>query len=84
MNDPTEAARRAEVQEINSNPKERGQLEAKHGQVWDTDELRRDFEVQGFAAPYVVVERKHDHVVGSLRFQHHPRFYFSFEPAPAP
>jgi hypothetical protein len=26
----------------------------------------------------VVVKRKSDGVVGSLEFQHHPRFYFNF------
>ena len=29
----------------------RAALEAKHGQVWDTDQLRDEFEVIGFMAP---------------------------------
>jgi len=48
--------------------------------VWDTKELQEDFVVRQFAAPFVVVMRKVDKVIGSLEFQHSPRFYFSFEP----
>ncbi len=65
--------------EINHQPGSRGALEAQHGQVWDTDELRADFEVLGFAAPLVVVRRVRDRVKGSLYFQHNPRFYFGFQ-----
>jgi len=57
---------------------ERQRLEARYGQVWDTTELMRDFVVSGFAAPFVVVTRKSDNATGTLEFQHHPRFYFSF------
>jgi hypothetical protein len=52
----------------------------KYGQVWNTDELARDFEVLGFLAPYVAVRRKADAQVGSLAFQHDPRFYFALSP----
>ena len=54
MTDPTEAIRRQRVAEINAEPGSREALEAEHGQVWDTTELQRDFEVLGFLAPYVV------------------------------
>jgi hypothetical protein len=37
------------------------------------------FEVKGFMAPYVIVRRKSDDAVGSLEFQHEPRYYFSFQ-----
>lgn len=47
--------------------------------TWDTAELQRDFRVLGFAAPFVVVERKSDGVKGSLKFVGSPRFYFSFQ-----
>lgn len=76
--DDTETIRRVMVQEINENAGERAALEARHGQVWDTDELRRDFEVTGFMAPFVVVRRRSDGAVGSLSFQHSPRFYWGF------
>jgi hypothetical protein len=59
---------------------ERKRLEAEHGQVWDTDEMCRDFTAIGFAAPFVVVTRNSDGQKGSLEFQHDPRFYFNFQP----
>jgi hypothetical protein len=80
MNDDTESIRRLQLAEINAQPGSREALEAEHGQVWDTDELRRDFDVTGFLAPYVVVRRKADGQKGSLLFQTSPRFYFGFEP----
>ena len=80
MIDPTETIRRALVAEINSHPQSRQDLEALHGQVWDTAELSRDFEALGFAAPFVEVIRKKDQQRGSLEFQHHPRFYYDFKP----
>lgn len=46
--------------------------------TWDTTELQQDFEVIGFAAPYVVVRRKSDGQKGSLEFRHRPRVYFNF------
>ncbi len=78
MSDPTETIRRQEVVAINSNPGSREALEAQYGQVWDTQELRRDFDITGFMAPFVVVRRKADNVVGSLQFQHDPRLYYGF------
>jgi hypothetical protein len=78
--DTTENARRELVTELNAEPKGRAELELKHGQVWDTDELQRAFEVKGFLAPLVVVRRRSDGVLGSLFFQHAPRFYFGFSP----
>jgi hypothetical protein len=72
MSDPTEAIRREMVATINAQPGSREALEAKHGQVWDTNELGEDFDVLGFAAPLVVVRRKSDGVRGSLYFQHNP------------
>ena len=80
MIDPTESTRRNMLAEINAAPGSREYLEAKHGQVWDTDQLQGDFEVLGFAAPLVVVRRRADGMRGSLMFQGSPRFYFGFEP----
>lgn len=45
---------------------------------WTTDELREEFEVLGFMAPFVVVRRLADNVKGSMEFTHNPRFYFNF------
>jgi hypothetical protein len=80
MSDSTESIRRQMVAEINAEPGSRAALEAKHGQVWDTTELQRDFEALGFLAPLIIVRRRSDGVKGSLIFQHNPRFYFGFQP----
>lgn len=79
MEDNTEDIRRELVKNINSDPGSRETLEAEYGQVWDTQELGRDFEVIGFMAPFVVVKRRADGVRGSLEFQHSPRFYYNFK-----
>ena len=79
MSDTTEALQKEMVQDINSNAGLREALEREHGQVWDTTQLGQDFSVTGFMAPFVVVRRKSDGKVGSLMFQHSPRFYFSFK-----
>ena len=79
MIDETETTRRQMLQEINAKPGSREYLEQKHGQVWDTTELQQDFNVLGFLAPIVVVQRKSDGVKGSLYFQASPRLYYGFE-----
>ncbi len=63
---------------INAAPGDRAMLEVRHGQVWGPQELRRDFDVQGYLAPIVVVRRRSDGVIGTLEFQHQPRFYFNW------
>lgn len=78
--DALEQARAERLAEINAAAGSRQALEEVHGRVWDTEELRGDFEVLGFLAPYVVVRRKSDRQKGSLEFQHDPRFYFNFMP----
>jgi len=80
MADSTETVRRELVAEINSAPGSREALEKTWGNVWDTQELSRDFEVQGFAAPFCIVRRKVDGTKGCLAFQHYPRYYFDFMP----
>lgn len=77
--DETEGIRRAMVELLNSNPGERDALEAVHGQVWDTAELQRDFSVEAFMAPFVLARRKSDGKLGTLMFQHMPRFYFDWQ-----
>lgn len=78
ISDPTELIRREMVNKINANPTSREGLAERYGQVWDTQELGRDFEVLCFMAPMVVVKRKADSKLGSLTFQHQPRYYFDF------
>jgi hypothetical protein len=76
MKDPTETVRRALVPIVNATPDD-----GIEGPRWSTDTLQRDFEVTGFAAPFVVVQRKADGVKGTLMFRHNPRVYWNFEPA---
>lgn len=66
----------AELAKTTDNP--RAALEAKYGQLWDTEEMTAEFSVQGFMAPMVGVTRKSDGVRGTLLFSHSPRFYHSF------
>lgn len=77
--DPTENARREMVAEINVQEGSREYLEAKYGQVWDTQQLGQDFDVIGFLAPFITARRKSDGKEVSLMFQHNPRFYFSVQ-----
>ncbi len=79
MSNNTEAKRREMVASINSRPRSRSELELVYDQVWSGEEMRNDFTVLGFGAPFIVVERKSDGKKGSLMFQHHPRFYFEFQ-----
>lgn len=48
------------------------------GNVWTTDELRRDFEIVGFVAGLAKARRKSDGKTGFLNFTHDPRVYYSF------
>ena len=81
MENITELAHRVLLNQlVNAEPGDRAALEKEYGQVWSTAELGQDFEVIGFLAPYVGVQRKSDGVRGSLLFQHQPRFYFRFSP----
>ena len=73
-----EQAQRTRLQEINVEPGNRQDAESRHGQVWDSEEMRRDFEVLGFCAPWTIVKRRPDGVTGSLEFQHVPRLYWGF------
>jgi hypothetical protein len=45
MSDPTEVARRERLAEINAEPGSREALEVQYGQVWNTEQLRQDYEV---------------------------------------
>ena len=73
VKDPTEALRR----EIIATGQPYRDL-AQAQQRWTTDQLREEFEVLGFLAPFVAVVRKSDGVEGSMEFSHDPRFYFNF------
>lgn len=80
--DETEGDRIALVAAINTSTADRPVLEKVFGKgnVWDTDELTRDFEVLQFMAPFCIVRRRSSGVRGTVTFQHRPRFYWDFEP----
>lgn len=77
--DNTESARRQLVEEINQKPKDREELEELYGTVWNTSEVTQEFDIQCFMAPFVVARRRSDGKLGSLQFQHYPRFYFAWK-----
>lgn len=77
--DPTEGTRKALVSGINAVEGSREYMEEKHGQVWDTNELTKDFEVESFMAPFIMVRRLSDGIMGTMMFQDYPRFYFGFK-----
>ena len=56
----------------------RRRLAALHGQVWDSFTLVRDFDVIRFTPPLVHVCRRSDGAMGSVTFQHVPRFYWGW------
>lgn len=86
MNTPTDeravTGRLARLLALNLDPEPRETLEQRYGKVWNTQELKRDFIVMGFFAPFVVVRRRSDRVRGSLEFQHEPRFFFNWTEGP--
>lgn len=73
MSDPIESFRRSMLA---TEQPQRDLAQAQ--QRWDTDQLRAEFEVIGFLAPFVVVKRKSDGAKGLMEFTHNPRFYFNF------
>ena len=75
MNDPTENMRRVMQPVVNALPDE-----AITGITYTTDQLRAEFTVVGFLAPFVEVVRKSDGVRGTMLFRHDPRVYFDFTP----
>ena len=82
MHDPTEGLRRGLVQAINDQVEstdedsERKRLEDEVGEVWNTEEVQQVFEITAFLAPFVQAIHRETGKVGTLMFQHHPRFYF--------
>lgn len=64
--------------------KSREQIEAQFGRAWDTAELAREFIVTAIIFPHVVVRRKADDVVGTLKYQEGPPcLYYSFTQQPS-
>ena len=80
--DVTEPIRRAMIEgQQQVGPLTREQLAAVHGDVYDTEEMSAKFRVKSFMAPFVVVEEHGlNGRLGTLEFQHSPRFYYGFTP----
>lgn len=74
----TEGSRREQLAQLEDERDWRIVLEAIYGQVWDTEELKRDFNVIGFLAPIVAVHRKDNGEEGTLEFLDQPRLYFNY------
>lgn len=74
--DPTEDIRKEMVE----TGQPQADLAENKDQTWDTDQLRADFEVLGYMAPFVMARRRSDGQLGSLEFTHSPRVYFNWKP----
>lgn len=57
---------------------EKEELEKLCGEVLSTAEAVQKYEFIAFCAPFVEVRRRTDNRLGTLEFQHFPRFYFNF------
>ena len=87
MQDPTEDIRRVMIHclhagiESSEEEQERQRLENTHGKgnVYNTEELRTQFEVIGFMAPFCIVLNRKTGEKGTFMFQHSPRLYFGFK-----
>ena len=55
-------------------------LEEIYGQVWNAEELARDFEIGDHMKPLVIVVRKADRKRGTMVYRDKPRYYHSFQP----
>lgn len=75
MPDYSDTARRQLVNDVNAAGPPEGVPR------WTTEELQRDFEVEGFLAPFVVVRRRSDGARGTLLFTHAPRVYYDWHEA---
>lgn len=66
---------------INDNALSIKEANTLYDKIWSTEELKNEFEVEGFLAPFVAVTKKATGEKGALMFQHSPRFYFNWTPS---
>lgn len=66
--------------QINGAPKNRAELEETEERVWDSDEVRDDFDIVGFKAPFAMAIHIDTNTSGTLLFQDNPRYYFGWNP----
>jgi hypothetical protein len=83
MSDVTDCVRQDLIEEVNKDGRTWKELVAAHGRCWTEEEMRREFAVVGFMAPYFVnVRRRSDNRHGTLQFRHNPRIYYSWLSSP--
>jgi hypothetical protein len=63
---------------INTASRSREELERMAEPVLDTTEFSQRYELIGVRAPFAVVRIKATGEIGSMLFQNHPRYYFSY------
>lgn len=91
MNDPTEKIRREMVAEQlilkaarvlagKTDEDTIADLRKAHPDACNTDELKQQYNVTGFLAPFISCTRRSDGVKGTMNFIHSPRIYFDFKP----
>ena len=51
-------------------------IEERVGQVWNTDEVTKEFNIEGFLAPLCYGTHRETGVKITLAFTHSPRFYY--------
>jgi hypothetical protein len=54
-------------------------VERCYGESWDSDQLREEFDVEYFLAPFAVARRRLTGQTGCLCFRHQPRRYFNWD-----
>lgn len=82
MSERTLAGQVADIRrELVESGQPQADLAAEQGPTWTTTEMMAAFEVEGFAAPFVVVVRRSDGKRGTLEFTHAPRVYFGWQEA---
>ena len=79
-NDATENIRRELVRELNAEPKGRAELGTQARSGVGHPGAGPRLRGHGIPRALVMVRRRSDAVLGTLFFQHEPRFYFGFSP----
>lgn len=63
---------------MNRTPCSREELLAVVAEVYNREQVEERYEVLGFRAPFAMVRERSTGQMGTMLFQHEPRFYFSY------
>lgn len=74
--------RKEYARKLNAKPRPRADLDRLFQITLDPEQLRENYEVISFFAPFVYVRNKFSNAEDILVFQHSPRFYWQFEQDP--